>query len=93
MSGAGLDTFAANTSWYSRSAFGNLSSCVGMLGSDLSLESCLPLGVRGLDDDEEVVGVVVADDSGLDKDDRDEDGDRVDVGDRDAVDDGGVYVV
>lgn len=50
-----------------------------MLGSDFSLESCLPLGVRGLDDaeeEEEVVG-----DSSLDKDDRDE------------VDDGGVYVV
>lgn len=71
--------FAANTSWYSRSAFGSLSCSVGMLGSDFSLESCLPLGVRGLDDaeeEEEVVG-----DSSLDKDDRDE------------VDDGGVYVV
>lgn len=61
-----------------------------MLGSDLSLESCLPLGARGLDDDDEE-GVVS--DSGLDKDDRDEVGDRVEVDDRDAVGDGGVYAV
>lgn len=72
--------FAANTSWYSRSAFGSLSCSVGMLGSDFSLESCLPLGVRGLDDAEEEEEEVVGD-SSLDKDDRDE------------VDDGGVYVV
>ena len=60
-----------------------------MLGNDLSLESCLPLGVRGLDDDEEEV---VVGDSGLDKDDRDGVGDRVEVHEMDTVDDGGVYV-